>query len=110
MELPFTSADRMGGFAIGLGRSIYGDTAFEQLEKSGLTIIEVTVLRRLLLMAGFTAEEIERAQETGTTRALTNKLMSTPTMKTLLTWPVVHHIQLQTAHNPLGQIGGDGNR
>lgn len=83
MELPFTSADRMGEFAIGLGRSIYGESAFEQLEKSGLTVIGVSVLRRLLLMAGFTTEEIAAAQETGTTRALTNKLMSPPPVRPL---------------------------
>lgn len=84
MELPPTSADRMNDFALWIGRSsTLGESACEQLEKAGFTIIDVSVLHRLLLMAGFTGEEIERAQEIGTTSALSCKLLGTPPHKQL---------------------------
>lgn len=49
-------------------RALLGESALKKLEKADMTIIDIHVLRRLLLLAGFTQDEIERAQIIGTKR------------------------------------------
>jgi len=89
MKLPPTSPDQMPFIYEALGEG-----AVKKIEAMDMTLIDTSVLHRLLIEAGFSAAEIEQAQAEGTTSALTRKLLTKAplrqpsTRKNLINWLV----------------------